>query len=167
MEKLATGTPSDTDAASLEDYRKQLKQKAGVFADIDQKIIHYLDDEAELEAMVLDSENLQTALSQKISLVTHHLAVPRSQVIPQTSATNRDTDAPPVAKPQTSATPTSSSVSDNRMPPPPQSHHVTADAPPLETIHESSVGQPDNSQYVARLPKLDVPSFAGDPLKWK
>ena len=167
MEKLATGTLSDTDAASLEDYRKQLKHKAGVFADIDQKIIDYLDDEAELEAMVLDSEDLQTALSQKVSLVTHHLAAPRSQVTPQTSATNRDTDAPPVTKPQTSATPTSPSVSDDRMPPPTQSHHVTADAPPLETIHESSVGQPVISQYVARLPKLDVPSFAGDPLKWQ
>ena len=167
VEKLATGTLSDTDTASLEDYRKQLKHKAGVFVDIDQKIIDYLDDEAELEAMVLDSEDLQTALSQKISLVTHHLAAPRSQVTPQTSATNRDTDAPPVAKPQTSATPTSPSVSDDRMPPPTQSHHVTADAPPLETIHESSVGQPVISQYVARLPKLDVPSFAGDPLKWQ
>lgn len=96
VEKLATGTLSDTDTASLEDYRKQLKQKAGVFADIDQKIIDYLDDETELEAMVLDSEDLQTALSQKVSLVTHHLAAPRSQVTPQTSATNRDTDAPPV-----------------------------------------------------------------------
>ena len=89
--------------------------------------------------------------------MTHHLAAPCSQVTPETSATNKGTYAPPVAKLQTSATPPSTSMSDDRVPPPPQSHHVPFDAPPLETIRESSDGQP----------KLDVPSFAGDPLKWQ
>ena len=58
LEEFATGTLSDTNAASLEDYRKQLKQKAGVFVDIDQKII----DEAEFKTMILESKDLQTTL---------------------------------------------------------------------------------------------------------
>ena len=64
-EILTTGTLSDTEAASFKDYRKHLKQKADVFADINQKIINYLNDKAELEAMVLESKELQTTLSQK------------------------------------------------------------------------------------------------------
>ena len=100
----------------------------------------------------------------------HHLAALHSQVTTLISATNRDTDPLPVAKPPTSATIEtlpSTSVSDDRVPPPPEPHHVTADTPPLENNHGSSVGQPVISQFVAHLPKLDVPTFAGDPLKWQ
>ena len=96
LSKLLAEALTNSDVASLEDYLKQLKQKATVFADIDRNILDNIDDEEEFEATVLDSEELQTTLSQKISLLTYQLTAPRSQVPSPTiaAATNRGIAVP-------------------------------------------------------------------------
>ena len=53
------------------------------------------------KAIVFESEDLLTTLSQKISLVTIRLAAPRGQVpLRQLPPTEIRTDVPPVAKPR-------------------------------------------------------------------
>ena len=104
-----------------------------------------------------------------MSLLTSQLIASHGRVSLQTTAINRDTDTPPTTKSQTSATQDknadmlllSASVTDDQVPSP---IRRTADSRPQETNCESDEGQPI-SQFAARLPKLDVPNFAGDPLK--
>ena len=70
LEKPSSEALTESNVASLEDYLKQLKHKARVFADIDRDILDNLKDEEEFEEMVFESEDQQTILSQKISLLT-------------------------------------------------------------------------------------------------
>ena len=53
LKKLPAEILTDHDATSLEDYCKQLKQKASVFADIDKNILDNIENEEEFEAIVL------------------------------------------------------------------------------------------------------------------
>ena len=74
LNKLPAEPLTNSNLASLEDYLKPLKQKATVFTDIDRNILDNLEEEEEFEATVLELEELQTMLSQKISLLMYQLA---------------------------------------------------------------------------------------------
>ena len=190
MSKLTAEALTNSDVTSLKDYLKQLKQKATVFANIDRNILDNIDDEEEFEATVLDSEELQTTLSQKISLLTYQLTAPRSQVPSSTiaAATNRGIATPQpsqadVEPPNTTTDDTSvntpleiTSRSVIQTPPPSsppaiekdsgQPQHGTTNPHILEFNSRGSERQ-SHSQFVTHLPKLDVPSFSRDPLKWQ
>ena len=83
-------TLTDSDVANLQDYCKQLHQKAKGFPDIDRKIRDCFENEDELKTMVFESEDLQTTLSQKILLLSCRLAVPLDPVSLQIITTAKD-----------------------------------------------------------------------------
>ena len=81
------------DRARLEDYLEQMKHKATLFRDIDKNILDNLEDGHEFEAMIVESEEMQSTLSQRIAIITHKLTV-----IPQQMAGDHregDPGAPP------------------------------------------------------------------------
>ena len=189
LNKLPAEALTNCNIASLEDYLKQLKQKGTFFADTNRNILDNIDDEEEFEATVLDFEELQTTLSQKISLLTYQLTVPCSQVPSSTiaTATNRAIATPQVSQgdvepPNTTTDDTSvkmsleiASKSVIRTPQlsilPPieensgQPQHGITNPHTLEFNSRRSERQ-SNSQFVTRLPKLHVARFSRDPLKW-
>ena len=66
------------DRARLEDYLERLKHKATVFSDIDKNILDNLEDEHEFEATIVESEEMQSTLSQRIAIIAQKLtAVPK------------------------------------------------------------------------------------------
>ena len=73
------------DRARLEDYLKQLKHKATVIKDIDKDILDTLEDEEEFEEMIIDSEEMQSTLSQKIAIATHKLTTLPQQIASDSS----------------------------------------------------------------------------------
>jgi len=172
LSKLPAEALTVSEVTSLKDYLKQLKQKSTVFANIDKESLDNLEDEGEFETMVYKSEDLQTTLSKKISLLTCQLTL-HVRISPQiTAATSEDTNThPPLLLPnnepltQDANTDTMSqntTASDNQVP-------LTANLQTEQTTNPIEIdGEPAEGkigyQFTARLPKLDVPSFAGDPL---
>jgi len=65
-------TPSD--AVLLDDLLKQLRSKATIFEELDEKIIDATDDEKKVEDLVFESADLQSSLSAKVALISHTLA---------------------------------------------------------------------------------------------
>ena len=112
-------TLSSSDAVLLEEYSKQLKLKASVFAELDEKIIEKTDDEKKLEDAVFESADLQAMLSEKIALISHILEVdsPRRQVRPQSVTANTHKDTRDEPQPSTH-----SSEAGNGRDSPPQDH---------------------------------------------
>lgn len=64
-------------------HQKQLRQKAYIFNELDEKIIENTDDKEILEAAVFDSADLQLMLPEKIALISHTLEVdsPRERIV--------------------------------------------------------------------------------------
>ena len=156
---------TDSNIASLQDYSKQLQQKATVFADIDGKIMDHLDNEDELKTMVFESEDLQATLSQKILLLSCQLTEPRDPVSLRTTLTTKDTSRLDTSMTVSRDPPSSSSLTMWSSDPPAQPIDEVTDATPTEVTSERGASNTD-SQFAARLPKLDVPVFSGDSQGW-
>ena len=63
------------DTICLKEYLRQLEQKATTLSEIDKKILDTLEDEHEFESMIVESEELQSSLSQKMALIDDKLTV--------------------------------------------------------------------------------------------
>ena len=74
-ESEADSTLTSSEAILLAEHQKQLRRKAEIFNELDEKIIENTDDEEKLEAAVFDSADLQSMLSEKIALISHILEV--------------------------------------------------------------------------------------------
>ena len=68
-------TLTSSKAILLAEHQKQLRQKAEIFNEVDEKIIENIDKEEKLVTAVFDSEDLQTMLSEKIAFISHTLEV--------------------------------------------------------------------------------------------
>ena len=83
-----------------------MKHKATVFRDIDKNILDNLEDEHEFEATIVESEEMQSTVSQRIAIITHKLtAMPQ-----QMAGDHREGDPgappqPPLAKSDLSSSP--------------------------------------------------------------
>ena len=114
-----------------------------MLSDIDKKILDTMEDEHEFESMIVESEEIQSSLSQKMALINHKLtASPQSN--------------------NPSATPDSH--------PPPQTSEAIQVSPPTDTaksVHHEPSSDHSTAQYVTRLPKLRVPKYSSDPLNWQ
>jgi len=135
--------PESEDTVRLKDYLRQLEQKATTLSEIDKKILDTLEDEHEFESMIVESEETQSLLSQKMALINHKLTVS-----PQSISTSATSDSHP---------PTHTSE--------------TVEVSPPTTTTKSDHGEPTSghaaTQYFTRLPKLEVPKYSGDPLNWQ
>ena len=95
------------DRAHFEYYlEEQFKHKATVFRDTDKNILDNLEDEHEFEATIIESEEMQSTLSQRIAIITHKLtAVPQQRAGDHREGNSGAPPQPPLAKSDLSASP--------------------------------------------------------------
>ena len=83
-------TLEHSDAILLAEHCKQLQHKADVFTELDKKIIQNTNDEEKLETAVFESADLQTMLSEKITLISYTLEnLVHTQVDDQSTTDNK------------------------------------------------------------------------------
>ena len=156
-------------AAALDSILGQLKRKEKLLADLDTKILALVRDENELEAEVFEAEEIQSKIAEMVSNIksftarllhrgdkVHQLkssAHPESKIRDTSSATL--TASPPTvnweATHNTERTESPQSPDDSTLHLPSPNHSVSM----------------NRGQVAARLPKLTIPMFGGDPLDWQ
>lgn len=63
---MAIETPSEMDLAALESTLQQLQKKKEVLVDLDNKIIDGIKDAGELEEEIIQTEDMQSDIGEKI-----------------------------------------------------------------------------------------------------
>ena len=187
IERCSNNTSGMDDTTSLADLIEQLERKRTILVDLDKQISAGISDD-DLEAEVIESEEIQSELSstiarvkrlmQKLQALTHS---PRSSSPSLVSETNRSSSR---ASSETTTLPT-----------PPQSpvhqegtHHGMTECPAEHRDSQGTQGKPQRltsdiltsntpltephmSQHginsTVRLPRLDLPTFSGDALEWQ
>ena len=99
--------------------------------------------------MIVESEDMQSTLSSKMVLINHKLTT-----LPQPTNTVH--------------TPSTLPSSDSHSPS--QTSKTTQVSPPTNTVEPARQEPSDShpaSQYITRLPKLEVSKYSGDPLNWQ
>jgi len=145
-----------------------MERKKAILTDLDTRIASIID-EGELESEVLESEDLQMEISRAI--VKGKWLQSRLQVLELPSSVIPTPKDKPVDSP-TRDTPTATldaAVETKDIPPSHESSPGTRAAD--SDTHPSGTPTPLLSTHVAnltvRLPRLDLPTFSGNPLDWQ
>ena len=104
--------------------------------------------------MIIDSEEMQSILSQKIAIITHKLTA-----LPQQIASDSSSGSSPQP-------PSATSGSSSPLHSPKATHHESSKKP-LEPSRREPGDTLPSPQCVTRLSKLEVPKYSGDPLNWQ
>ena len=145
--------PSLTD---LCDLRDQLRRKDELISALDTEIVKLIDGEDDLVTEVCEAEEIKESISTKIAHI--------SRIIDTLQVATVHETIPLSAHPDTSATRTSTDLTIDHTPsasverPP-----TSSDTPP----HTESPRTAAASYDTMRLPKLSIPTFAGDALQWQ
>ena len=172
-------TQTDSDAIILTKNLKQLCLKADMFKALDDKIIDNTEDKEKLEAVVYEAADLQAMLSERMALIAHTLTTSSQPKVTDPAATNTQATSPP-PQPLTSETQPVQQTSETHVSGTNTSTHQPV-ADPINTDHSDRVPLPPvNTQshamhnelphahhFGARLPKLEIPVFTGEPLDWQ
>ena len=165
--------PNERVTVTLQTSLKQIEAKRATLADMDTEIQATIEDADALEMEILDTEEIKYNVAEKIALIKAVLARPKPLNVqappfqPQTS--NVQT--------QPSASVIQSTISEQAQP---SEDTTVSNAPQDQSLRCDSTEQPTetqaqgyvntfagSSQNVSRLPKLTLPIFGGDPLKWQ
>ena len=174
---MSNENPNEMDLAALKGTLQQLQKKKEILVDLDKKIIDGIKDAAELEKEIMDTEDIQSDIGEKIFQVETFLELQQLKNIsqphtePSESSThssennasitsqaqtqnsqqvdisNENTASQPVSTPE--ALPSIQQVIASQVPP----------TTPSNTAH--------TTQSTSRLPKLSLPTFNGNSLHWQ
>ena len=184
--------PNERDAATLQTSLEQIEAKKATLTELDAKILATISDATELETEILDSEEIIFTLAEKISFIKAVQSRPKPLNVQAPPFQPLSVQSPTPASDSVSDQQGSDSVSDQQgsdsVSDQPGSHPAsdqqsseatlvtnTTQQQPRETNEGSQPNQAQGyvntfagvPQNVSRLPKLTLPTFGGDPLKWQ
>ena len=150
---------------ALDSLVGQLNRKENLLADLDAKILQLVNDEGELETEVFEAEEIQSKIAETVSNIksfTTRLLHRGDEV---------HTKHPKSKIPE----PVAVTLSESPLTANSEATHNTENNDSLHTLNDSTSQLPppnDNAltnrgQVAARLPKLTIPMFGGDPLDWQ
>ena len=195
---MAKETPSEPDLVSLNNILEQLARKKSILKELDERIAALLEDPAEIEKEIFDTEVIQEDIdetSSQISSFIHHSLSVKQTPPPSTSQPNQpntsnqgtppvvtlaaeNTQAPPGTSSHSSYAGTSApqgTLDETTASGTPQAPQIFSGAqPPLQVLPADipnamqtlSRNQAGSSNHGSRLPKLNLPTFTGNPLHW-
>ena len=188
MKRYSNSTSEMDDVTSLADLIELLERKRTILVDLDRQISAGISDD-DLEAEILESEEIQSELSSTMALVKR-LMQQFQQLLTHSPCSSSPSQVPQTTRSpsQVSQTTRSSSLASSEtdtLPTPPQSpvhkedtahHHSTKQNPPQRStsdldmldashtkLHEPQLG----INSAVRLPRLDLPTFSGNALEWQ
>jgi len=194
LEKAATlmdkEMPSEVELASLKNTLEQLARKRNKLKDLDERIAALLEEPDEIEKEAFETEDIQDSIDETSSQISSFLALVSSKKTFSTVPLNATGKSLPLAHENTSE-----EVASGNQPTPPETSTPQVNGQsglPLEpqgatneisqvspqVIQDSSHVQPPQQNLPvptlnsaphnnsSRLPKLNLPTFSGNPLRW-
>ena len=173
--------PNERETATLQTSLEQVEAKKVTVAELDAKILATIKDPDALETEIMDSEEVMFNVAEKITLIKAVLARPKPlnvqarpfqpQGPPQQPAVQPQPPQPVIQPPA----PVSQSITeqppseDNPLADPQLQNHTNSDTPGAHLLQGQGYDSTlvGTSQNVSRLPKLTLPTFGGNPLKWQ
>ena len=156
---------TDMDIVSLKRIIEQLVQKKSKLQELDEKIVNFIEDPKELEKEIFQTEDIQeeiVELSAQISNSINHFSSP-------SNAQNIIAHSPPAigdTSTETSIPTSSETVQQVNHSPLNTQTQVNPSTIPIVSTTSSQVVTPAFANHVSRLPKLQLPTFSGNPLEW-
>ena len=154
-------------------------QKKSKLQELDEKIVNLIEDPKELEREIFQTEDIQEEideLSAQISNSIKHFSSPaNSQNIiahspPAIGDTSTETSIPTSSETvqQVNHSPLNAQTQVNLSTTQVNSSTTQVSSSPIPTVSTASsqVVTPTFSNHVSRLPKLQLPTFSGNPLEW-
>ena len=147
----------------LRDLRDQLQSKDKLISTLDVEILKHIKDEEELVMEVCEAEDIKESILTSIAHVTHIIDTLSATVSePNPINTQSDTSTTQILVEPSTADPTSI----EHTPPTSVEQPPPSDVPTPVT-HVASPTVVSVSHDITRLPKLSIPTFAGDTLEWQ
>ncbi|CAB4001733.1 Hypothetical predicted protein, partial [Paramuricea clavata] len=138
---------TDSDITSLKRIVDQLARKRSILEEPDEKIVGMIEDPKELEREIFQTEDIKEEIDETAAQISNIIEHFQSTKLSQMN-TNDQTD---------SGTPNEIVQQDNS---PPVNTQSQQDSQPSTNAQSHLINQ--NS----RLPKLNLPTFSGNPLQW-
>ena len=153
-------TPNDLQVSALKSAVEQLQHKADILRDLDAKIADAMQDETELEGEIFESKEMQDTILEKIGEINYFLERQmdiRANSIQVTHSLDASAQPFQPSPPVVSERPADFEQS------PRINSTLTHDSMPER--HRGDRGNTASS--VSHLPKLNLPTFSGEPLSWQ
>ena len=179
---------TDSDIVSLNRIKEQLARKKTILQELDQKIAPAIEEPKEIEKEIFETEDIleqiEEAAAQISQSINNFVSTESSQVNPPhefIQAISQSTNIQTPLNTTTNANPTTEVAQQNNTPlgntqseevsqppvveQPQQEHQVnTPEDPP--TLPATTPHNPSSFNQNSRLPKLNLPTFSGNPLQW-
>lgn len=182
-ELMASDTVNELVISSLKTAQEVLLKKKETIHQLDAHIVELIQDGDTLEAEIFESEETQDTILEKVNLIDTFIRLHSRTGHPSLSTASSMT-TPVVSSPSTQPSEAiSSPVVTSQPPPPPQSNESTTstyhrhDSRPISssvdrgattvTTHTNVPIVSPQVYQTSRLPKLELPTFSGDPLSWQ
>ncbi len=154
--------PNERNTATLQTALEQIEAKRTTISELDTEIRATIEDANALETEILDTEEIIFNIAEKIALIKAVLTRPKppSAQAPPLQPQSVQTSAPVIQPP----TPAHQSTSDHSS----STDTLVSSVPQNQPLSSDSINTLAGvSQNASRLPKLTLPMFGGDPLKWQ
>ena len=145
----------------LRDLRDQIQRKDELISALDAEILKHIKDEEELVTEVCEAEDIKESILTSIAHVTHIIDTLSATVSEPTPViTQSDTSTT-----QTLVEPSTADPTSVEHPPPTSVEQPPPSDLPTSVTHVASPTVVSASHDITRLPKLSIPTFAGDTLE--
>ena len=168
---------TEMDVVSLNSIIEQLTRKKTILTGLDEKIAALIEEPEDLEQEIFETEEIHHEIldtTSQISRFIHVTISPKKSATQPPSSTHQE--SPQMVYNETPLVPSNTSepsTSNSHENTPPTSQAVSGETvnnqpnsqPPLNTHPPPQTSQL-NVNHSSRLPKLNLPTFSGNPLNW-
>ena len=169
--------PTEMDVVSLNSIIEQLTRKKTILTGLDEKIAALIEEPEDLEQEIFETEEIHDEIldtTSQISRFIHVTISPKKSATQPPSSTHQE--SPQMVYNETPLVPSNTSepsTSNSHENTPPTSQAASGETvnnqpnsqPPLNTHPPPQTSQL-NVNHSSRLPKLNLPTFSGNPLNW-
>ncbi|XP_028403790.1 uncharacterized protein LOC114541524, partial [Dendronephthya gigantea] len=173
---------TDSDITSIKRIIDQLTRKRSILEELDEKIVALVEEPKELEKEIFQSEDIKEEIDETIAQISSTIERFQSTKL---SPSNPPSEVPQVvvenARDQTSSTSvntndqthsgTPNEIAQQETVPPPTETQLQIETPVVTPVlpttpPSTTPHHPSPLNQNSRLPKLNLPTFSGNPLQW-
>ena len=177
IDETAKGTITHNGIALLKSLVDQLKQKRQTLKELNDKIAVLLETPEELEVEILDAEELDSLIVEKVCITDNLIELAKGNLSQHVSSHSPETIGTPPSLPQggqeiqqpiPSTSQTEQESQQANSPPPTGTSDSDFQGNTAASAENPPITPPPVSTFqTSRLPKLVLPSFNGNPLEWQ
>ena len=163
IDETAAGTTTHSEIALLKSLVDQLKQKRQTLNELKDKIAVLLETPEDLEAEILDAEELDSLIVERICVTDNLIELAKRNLTQQVLSYSPENISTPSSSPQTEQ-----ENQQSNSPPSTGTSGSDSQGNTAASVENPPITPPPVSTFQTnRLPKLVLPSFNGNPLEWQ